>query len=123
MLYDERLSSKDKVSILITIIAFEMTTAVDFVLSTIRFFLVINLEIICALFNIIRDEQSRSFTYTDVWDADKIAGCQCDSPMAGYDCSQQLCPSGDDPLTTGQVNEIQLLRCIATQGAFTLFYK
>jgi hypothetical protein len=46
---------------------------------------------------------SEQFTYTTRWDSDKIKGCQCDYPATGYDCSQQLCPNGDDPLTPGQV--------------------
>jgi len=53
------------------------------------------------------------------WDADKIQGCVCDSAWAvgygasqtqvpqwlGADCSQQRCPSGDDPRTP-DVNEV-----------------
>jgi hypothetical protein len=52
---------------------------------------------------VFRNEQSQEFTYTTRWDSDKIKGCQCDYPATGYDCSQQLCPPGDDPLTPGQV--------------------
>jgi hypothetical protein len=51
-----------------------------------------------------RNEKSELFTYTTRWDSDKIKGCQCDYPATGYDCSQQLCPNGDDPLTPGQVS-------------------
>eukprot|EP00600_Ochromonadales_sp_CCMP1393_P009395 CAMPEP_0174968236 /NCGR_PEP_ID=MMETSP0004_2-20121128/8020_1 /TAXON_ID=420556 /ORGANISM="Ochromonas sp., Strain CCMP1393" /LENGTH=633 /DNA_ID=CAMNT_0016217443 /DNA_START=427 /DNA_END=2328 /DNA_ORIENTATION=+ len=69
-----------------------------------------------------RNEESEIFTYTSRWDADKIKGCHCDYPSSGYDCSQQLCPTGDDPLTTSQVNEVQLLLCSATQGTFNLYY-
>lgn len=50
-----------------------------------------------------RNELSQQFTYTSRWDHDMIKGCQCDYPATGYDCSQSLCPNGDDPLTTGQV--------------------
>jgi hypothetical protein len=70
-----------------------------------------------------RDETSHRFTYTSQWDADKIKGCECDYPASGYDCSQQLCATGDDPLTTGQVNEVQLLVCSSTTGSFVLYYK
>ncbi|KAJ1438772.1 hypothetical protein B484DRAFT_412784 [Ochromonadaceae sp. CCMP2298] len=69
-----------------------------------------------------RNDQSERYTYTTQWDADKIKGCQCDYPAAGYDCSQQLCASGDDPLTTGQKNEVQLLLCSASTGSFVLYY-
>eukprot|EP00286_Rhodomonas_abbreviata_P022250 CAMPEP_0181294808 /NCGR_PEP_ID=MMETSP1101-20121128/3805_1 /TAXON_ID=46948 /ORGANISM="Rhodomonas abbreviata, Strain Caron Lab Isolate" /LENGTH=75 /DNA_ID=CAMNT_0023399505 /DNA_START=459 /DNA_END=683 /DNA_ORIENTATION=+ len=67
-----------------------------------------------------RNEESEKFTYTTRWDTDKIKGCKCDYPASGYDCSQTLCPSGDDPLTLNQVNEIQLIQCSSTQGTFTL---
>lgn len=61
-------------------------------------------------------------TYTTVWDVDKIYGCMCDSSHEGYDCSLKSCPRGDDPLTTGQVNEIQLLKCAAIGGSFLLSF-
>ena len=57
---------------------------------------------VCSIVTI-RNEESELFTYTTRWDSDKIKGCQCDYPATGYDCSQQLCPNGDDPLTPGQV--------------------
>jgi hypothetical protein len=38
-----------------------------------------------------------------VWDAKKIQGCVCDPKYSGFDCSEQICPNGDDPLTQGQV--------------------
>lgn len=69
-----------------------------------------------------RNALSEQFAYTDIWDADKIQGCKCDYPASGYDCSQTLCPTGDDPLTTNQVNEVQLVECIASTGTFVLFY-
>lgn len=37
----------------------------------------------------------------DLWDADKHQACICDPGFAGFDCSQRLCPRGDDPLTIG----------------------
>ena len=53
-----------------------------------------------------------------------IAGCVCDHRYSGYDCSLLECPDGDDPLTTGQVNEIQLVTCIAEgSGSFFLTYQ
>ena len=39
------------------------------------------------------------YTYTNIWDATKIFGCQCDEHYTGSDCSLQNCPVGDDPLT------------------------
>lgn len=50
--------------------------------------------------------------YTTVWDAKRMYGCKCDEGYAGYDCSdRRVCPTGDDPMTTGQTNEIQYFRC------------
>ena len=74
------------------------------------------------LLQLYRDSYSSRYEYTDVWDAEKIQGCYCDYPAYGYDCSLTQCPTGDDPLTTGQVNEIQVLECTGTAGYFTLFY-
>jgi EGF-like domain len=47
----------------------------------------------------------------NLWDADKIQGCICDNGWFGADCSNRTCALGDDPLTTGQVQEIQTLSC------------
>jgi len=70
-----------------------------------------------------RDELSQSFRYDEIWDADKIMACICDIGHSGYDCSEWVCPNGDDPLTKGQVNEVQLIKCVATTGNFVLYYK
>jgi len=69
-----------------------------------------------------RNIYSKKYTYNNIWDSEKIQGCYCDYPYTGYDCSIHLCPSGDDPLTLNQVNEIQLIKCTSTTGSFTLFY-
>lgn len=61
--------------------------------------------------------------YDSIWDADKIFGCQCDRGFKGADCSLLQCPTGDDPLTLSQVNEVQLLSCTATSGSFDLLFK
>jgi hypothetical protein len=45
------------------------------------------------------------------WDADMVRGCTCDAGFAAWDCAERSCPLGDDPLTGGQVDEAQLLRC------------
>jgi hypothetical protein len=33
------------------------------------------------------------------WEFNKIQGCRCDGGFTGKDCSQRICPKGDDPLT------------------------
>lgn len=60
-----------------------------------------------------------------LWDAEKIYGCQCDNGFSGFDCSQRECPKGDDPMTTGQVAEIQQLVCICDgcSGSFALTFR
>lgn len=69
-----------------------------------------------------RDSMSKQFSYVNVWDAEKIKGCVCDPEYNFYDCTGRVCPNGDDPLTTGQVNEVQIFKCSAISGGFTLFY-
>ena len=61
----------------------------------------------------------------NAWDHNVIYGCRCDEHESGlgfegYDCSLQSCPKGDDPLTTGQQNELQLIWCKANNGTFTI---
>ncbi|KAE9308737.1 hypothetical protein PF008_g20888 [Phytophthora fragariae] len=65
-----------------------------------------------------------STTYT-LWDADKIMGCQCDPGFTGMDCSMRMCPRGDDPLTTGQVNAVQTITCTCNSctGTFALSFR
>lgn len=62
------------------------------------------------------NKDSVQYEYNDVWDADMIYGCVCDYPYTGFDCGTRECPTGDDPLTTGQVNEIQVFKCEASSG-------
>ena len=50
------------------------------------------------------------------WDDNKIYGCKCDDGYSGYDCSLQVCPRGDDPLTVDQDNERQLLMVSLPEG-------
>jgi len=68
------------------------------------------------------DTDSVQYTYDEMWDSEKIMGCVCDYPYVNYDCSERECPTGDDPLTTGQVNEQQLFYCTATGGSFAFLY-
>ena len=63
-----------------------------------------------------------NYLYTGVWDHDKIFGCECDEGYMGYDCSLRYCPTGDDPLTTGQVDEVQTIVCSGTD-AFTVTFR
>mmetsp|Transcript_7391 Transcript_7391/g.15201 ORF Transcript_7391/g.15201 Transcript_7391/m.15201 type:complete len:603 (+) Transcript_7391:425-2233(+) len=60
--------------------------------------------------------------YVLPWEADRWFGCLCDEGYAGYDCSIRTCPRGDDPLTGAQVNDVQLIECLADFGTFTLNY-
>ncbi|TYZ63401.1 hypothetical protein PybrP1_000179 [[Pythium] brassicae (nom. inval.)] len=52
-----------------------------------------------------------TFRYDDAWDADMILGCECDDTYSGPNCALKRCPLGDDPLTTGQADELQLVEC------------
>ncbi|KAL9181287.1 hypothetical protein ACHAXT_010092 [Thalassiosira profunda] len=61
--------------------------------------------------------------YETPWEAEQFFGCLCDEGYAGYDCSIRTCARGDDPLTTSQVNDVQLLECAADFGSFTLSFK
>ncbi|CAN0226048.1 unnamed protein product, partial [Laminaria digitata] len=49
--------------------------------------------------------------------------CQCDDGYSGYDCSERVCPTGDDPGSWGQNSEVQLITCQATNGTFTLTFR
>ncbi|RLN47467.1 hypothetical protein BBJ28_00004217 [Nothophytophthora sp. Chile5] len=58
------------------------------------------------------------------WDFNKIQGCICDEGFEGFDCSRRSCPRGDDPRTTGQSREVQVIRCQHTTAApFTLSFR
>ena len=60
-----------------------------------------------------------------LWDQHNY-GCVCFDGWSGYDCSVRPCLTGDDPLTTGQVDEIQLIKCVCTncnEGNFWLTFR
>lgn len=67
------------------------------------------------------------YTYSGVWDADMTYGCSCDAGYSGWQCGERVCPAGDDPLTTGQEDEVQLIRCDASGSsvvaAFTISFR
>jgi hypothetical protein len=60
--------------------------------------------------------------YTLPWDADMVHGCKCDPGFAGHDCMSMPCPVGDDPLTLGQVDSVQVVHCNASHGTFRLSF-
>jgi hypothetical protein len=68
----------------------------------------------------------KGVTY-NLWDADKVYGCLCDYGYKGYDCSEKICPVGDDPLTiTDANNEVQTIKCLCPgtcSGTFTLTFR
>lgn len=52
----------------------------------------------------------------ELWDGDMSRVCKCDAGYSGADCSQKLCPKGDDPLTTQfQKNEVQWVEIKSTE--------
>jgi len=63
-----------------------------------------------------------NYLYAASWDADKIVGCDCDPEAGGYDCRKQLCPRGDDPMTQGQVDEVQLVSCTMAAPSPATFF-
>lgn len=46
-----------------------------------------------------------NYTY-QLWDAQKIQACVCDPGYSGVDCSERLCPKGDDPLSPNEQNQV-----------------
>lgn len=62
----------------------------------------------------------------DDWDADMVHGCSCDEGWEGSSCSRRSCPKGDDPYTSGQSREIQILECVCSgdcTGSFRLTFQ
>merc|ERR1712166_633633 len=60
----------------------------------------------------------------DLWDAEKSRFCKCDGYWSGPDCSERMCPRGNDPLTTmtpdkigGNTAEIQEVQTIDIRAA------
>ncbi|KAG7401421.1 hypothetical protein PHYBOEH_001413 [Phytophthora boehmeriae] len=59
----------------------------------------------------------------ETWDYDMIQGCKCSPGWEGHDCSLRSCPTGDDPMTLRQQNEVQILVCKGSSGFFTLKFR
>eukprot|EP00957_Ditylum_brightwellii_P148284 11289900-Ditylum_brightwellii.AAC.1 len=68
------------------------------------------------------NDNSQRYRYDYVWDAHKIYGCVCDYGYAGYDCSMRTCPRGDDPMTPGGNQEVQLLHCYGSSSGDLVLY-
>lgn len=67
------------------------------------------------------------YSYASNWDAEMIHGCACDEGYGGWDCTDRLCPAGDDPMTVAQADEVQMLRCdldgSSNTDTFTLSFR
>jgi len=57
------------------------------------------------------------------WDEEEMYGCSCDDGFTGYDCSQRMCPFGDDPYTLHQENHQRVLKCTGTSGTFKIKFR
>jgi hypothetical protein len=70
------------------------------------------------------DQFTKQISYTD-WDADMIHGCDCSPGWEGSTCSRKSCPKGDDPYTTGQLAEVQVIDCTCSTcvGSFRLEFQ
>jgi len=65
---------------------------------------------------------ANGFSFTS-WEGKKHQVCKCDPYWEGVDCSERMCPRGDDPLTVSNTqNDIQRITLggALTGGAFTL---
>lgn len=61
-------------------------------------------------------------------DSTYIQGCVCEPGWEGHDCSLRSCATGDDPMTTNQTDDSQLLDCscfagVACAGTFRLKFR
>ncbi|KAL3665398.1 Dkk4p [Phytophthora oleae] len=73
--------------------------------------------------------ETMSWTYgavpnkKETWDYDVVQGCLCSPGWEGHDCSLRSCPTGDDPMTLRQQNEVQMLVCTGNSGFFNLKFR
>lgn len=62
------------------------------------------------------------FSYaSQYWDGEKTMRCQCDRGYEGADCSDRICPHGDDVLTTCAADsnhDVQVITFTDTSGNF-----
>lgn len=64
----------------------------------------------------------------EYWDQSRTQSCNCDRGYSGYDCSQRICPFGDDPTTACSENsaaDYQMVQVAVTDNStyFTLQFK
>merc|ERR1712072_235925 len=56
-----------------------------------------------------------------MWDQSKTQQCSCDRGFTGYDCSERICPFGDNPTTEcgeNSASDFQLVSVQASSGEF-----
>lgn len=71
------------------------------------------------------DQFTTQVSYSD-WDADMVYGCDCNPGWEGSSCSRKSCPKGDDPYTSDQIYEVQIIDCQCSgncAGSFSLVFK
>ena len=56
------------------------------------------------------------------WDHSSTTMCVCDVGFTGPDCSQRICPKGDDPMTTGQAYREIVIESGASSGLLGGFF-
>lgn len=66
--------------------------------------------------NVNYDKVAGGALNTQYWDSTRAFQCKCDSGYKGLDCSERMCPKGDDPMVdcpgpsnAAQVDDIQML--------------
>ncbi|CAM6001934.1 unnamed protein product [Sphagnum balticum] len=62
------------------------------------------------------------YTYTNIWDAELMYGCKCDSGFSGPDCSLQKCPTGDSASGSVITEYLEALPTIGPGGVVTTLY-
>ncbi len=59
--------------------------------------------------------------FTGSWDSDMTQACKCDAGYEGPACASRKCPTGDDPLSVGQLNEVQEVTFTADDAGAAVF--
>ena len=66
-------------------------------------------------------EYGKTYPY---WDKDVTQVCYCDAGYSGYDCSEQMCPKGDDYRTKNQTDvKVDIEVSGVLSGTFTLRFE